>query len=47
MDFLISAKVLLSQGEKLQVAKVPRRFFDENGQLVGAFNDHPLLNTLV
>ncbi len=46
-DVLISAEVLLPQGKDLQVAKVLRHSLDENGKVMGAFNEHPLLNTLV
>ncbi len=47
MDILISAEVLLPQGEDLQAAKVLRRSLDENEKLIEAFNDCPLLSTLV
>ena len=47
MDILISAEVLLPQGEELQVTKVPRLSLDDNDQVVGVSNNHPLLNSLV
>ncbi len=46
-NVLISYEMLLPQGEVLQAAKVLQQSLDENGQVVGAFNDHPLLNTLI
>jgi hypothetical protein len=46
-DLLINAEVLLPQGESEQLAKVLRRSVDEEGKLIGTFNDNPILNTLV
>ena len=44
---LVSAEVLLPHGEEQVMAKVLRKSVDENGQVIGAHNDNPLLNTLV
>ena len=46
-DGLISAEVLLPQGEKPQLARILRRYVDENGQAIGAHSDNTLLSTLV
>ena len=47
VDRFIHAEVLLPQGESLQMAKVLRRSLDEDGNLVGNFNQNPLLNSMV
>ena len=46
-DILFSAEVFLPHGEEQVVAKDLRKSVDENGQVIGAHNDNPLLNTLV
>ena len=46
-DTLINAEILLPQGEERVLAKVLRRSVDENGRVIGQFNDNPILNTLV
>ena len=46
-DLLLNAEVLLPQGETTQMAKVVRRAVDDDGKLVGNFNENPILNTLV
>lgn len=46
-DLLIHAEVHLPQGEEMQRAKVIRRSKNENGEIVGAYNENPILNTLV
>lgn len=46
-DTLVQTEVLLPQGEDLHMAKVLRRSMDENGRVIGNFNENPLLNTLV
>ena len=46
-DFLISAEVLLPQGEEQPLAKFLRRSVDQDGQVVGQHHKNPLLNTLV
>ena len=44
---LISAEVLLPQGEEPQLAIVLCRYVDDNGQAIGAHSDDPLLRALV
>ena len=44
---LISAEVLLPQGEEPQLARVLRQSVDDNGQAIGAHSNNPLLSTLV
>ncbi|KAL7538844.1 hypothetical protein ACHAXR_009411 [Thalassiosira sp. AJA248-18] len=46
-DLLINAEVLLPQGEDMQMAKVVRRAVDEDGKLIGTFNDNPVLNSMI
>ena len=46
-DVLISAEVLLPQGEEQQLAKVLRRLVDQDGQVIGQHHKNPLLNTLM
>ena len=46
-DLLINAEVLLPQGESQQMAKVIRRSIGPDGKIVGAFDENPILNTLV
>ena len=46
-DLLINAEVLLPEGEHKHMAKVLRRAVDEDGNLVGTFNEFPALNTLL
>ena len=46
-DLLLNAELLLPQGDSEQFARVVRRAVDENGNLVGTFNNKPALNTLV
>ena len=46
-DILVSAEVLLPHGEEQVMAKVLRKSVDENGQVIGAHNNNPLLKTLV
>ena len=46
-DLLINAEVLLPQGESNQMAKVVRRAIGRGGNVVGTFNNNPVLNTLV
>jgi hypothetical protein len=44
---LINAEVMLPNGNSMAIAKVVRRGVDDEGCLVGTFNDNPLLNTLL
>ena len=46
-DMLINAEVLLPQGEKMQMAKVVRRTVDENGKVIGTFDNNPILNSMI
>jgi hypothetical protein len=46
-DLLINAEVLLPQGESEQMAKVLRRAVDDDGKMIGTFNNNPILNTIV
>ena len=46
-DVLINAELHLPQGESEQLARVVRRSVGPDGKVTGAFNDNPLLNTLV
>ena len=46
-DTLIGAEVLLPQGENLKSAKVKGRHTNEDGNVVGAFDNNPLLNSLI
>ena len=46
-DLLIHAEVHLPQGEEMQCAKVLRRSKNENGEVIGTYNENPILNTLV
>ena len=45
-DHLIHAEVHMPQGEDIKPAKVLRRSKDIDGNPIGAYNDHPLLNTI-
>ena len=46
-DVLISAEVLLPQGEEQQLAKVLCQSVDQDEQVVGQHHKKPLLNTLM
>ena len=46
-DALVNAELLLPQGESMAMAKVVRRAVDDDGRLVGTYNENPVLNTLV
>ncbi len=46
-DTLINAEVLLPHEESTALATVLRRTVDENGRMIGTYNDNPLLNTMV
>ena len=46
-DTLISAEVLLPQGEEMKSAKVVGRTKDDSGQTIGSFHNNPLLNTII
>ena len=46
-DQLLHCEVSLPQGEEYQTAKVMSRFKDVNGNIVGGYDDNPLLNTMV
>ena len=46
-DVLISAEVLLPQGEEQQLAKVLRRSVDQDGKFIGQLHKNPLFNTLI
>ncbi len=44
---LIYTEVMLPNGNSMAIAKVVRRGVDDEGRLVGTFNDNPLPNTLL
>ena len=46
-DMLIHAEVLLPQGEQVKSAKVKGRAKDGDGNIIGTFDDNPLLNSLL
>ena len=46
-DTLINAEVLLPHEESTALATVLRRTVDANGNMIGTYDDHPLLNTMV
>ena len=46
-DLLIHAEVHLPQGEEMRAAKVKKRSRNEDGEIVGTYDDNPILNTLV
>jgi len=46
-DLLINAEVLLPQGESMHMAKVIRRAVDDDGQLIGTFDENPVLNSML
>ncbi len=46
-DTLINAEVLLLHDESTALATVLRRTVDENGRMIGTYNDNPLLNMMV
>ena len=46
-DTLINAEVLLPHDDSTALATVLRRTVDANGNLIGTYNDNPILNTMV
>jgi hypothetical protein len=46
-DALINTEVILPNGDSMAIAKVVRRGVNNEGCLVGTFNNNPLLNTLL
>ena len=44
-DFLINTEISLPRGDKLSMGKVVRYAFNKHGELVGAYNDNPILNS--
>ena len=46
-DTLINAEVLLPHEESTALATVLKRTVDDNGHMIGTYNDNPLLNTMV
>ncbi len=44
---MINAEVLLPSGDSMAIAMVVRCCVDDEGRLIGTFNDNPLLNTLL
>jgi hypothetical protein len=44
---LINAEVMIPNGDSMAIAKVVRRVVNNDGCLVGTFDDNPLLNTLL
>ena len=46
-DTLINAKVLLQADNSAAIAKVMQRCVDDEGRVVGNYNDNPLLNSIM
>jgi hypothetical protein len=46
-DALINTEAMLPNGDSMAIAKVVRHGVNNEGRLVGTFNDNPLLNTLL
>ena len=46
-DLLLNAELHLPSGESEQLGRVVRRAVDENGKLIGSFDNNPMLNTLI
>jgi hypothetical protein len=46
-DALINSEVLLDKDNATAIARVVRRAVDSQGQVIGAWNANPILNTLV
>lgn len=46
-DVLINAEVLLDKEDSSALARVVRRAVDSNGEVIGKWDDNPVLNTLV
>ena len=46
-DMLLRAEVLLPQGEEIKSAKVIARSKDDNGNVIGSYNENPLLNSII
>ena len=46
-DTLINAEVLLPHEDSQAIARVVRRAVDDEGRMIGTFNENPLLNTLL
>jgi hypothetical protein len=46
MDLIINSEVHLPQGEEMKAAKVTGRALNEKGELIGEYNENPILNTL-
>ena len=44
---IIQLELSLPHGEGLQVAKVVRRYLDENGKMVCSYSDNPIFNSLL
>ena len=42
---MITAEVVLPDGESENLARVIRRLFDKDGNVIGNYNKHPILNT--
>jgi hypothetical protein len=46
-DTLINAKVMLPNEDSQAIARVVRRVVNDEGRMIGTFNENPLLNTLL
>ena len=46
-DTLINAEVLLQSDDSAAIAKVMRRCVDDEGRVVGGYNENPFLNTIM
>lgn len=44
-DLLIHAEVHLPQGEEMRAAKVQKQSWNEDGEIVGTYDENPILNT--
>ncbi len=46
-DTLINAKVLLPHEDSQAIARVVQRAVNDEGRMIGTFNENPLLNMLI
>ena len=46
-DLIINAEVLLPQGKGTHMAKVVKQALDKEDQMIGSWNENPILSTLV
>ena len=46
-DLIINSEVHLPQGEEMKAARVTERSTDEKGEIIGTYDENPILNTLM